>query len=313
MSSENLVFTGSAPGKIILFGEHAVVYGQPAIAAPVHQLQAQAFVRAGRAPGWHFLSAAAGLDRLLHSPDPTFWGSVVLDGIREVTGKEVPSFHLEIESGIPVASGLGSGAAVAVASIRAIAAFAGAELSLEQVNEIAFKAELLHHGTPSGIDNTVISHARLIWYQRDRPYETFRSGSTLQIMIADTGIQGHTRAAVGDVRNGRERDPGFFVPRIEAIGAVAHRARAAIIAGEVANLGALMFENQRLLEEIGVSSPELETLVQAAGAAGALGAKLSGGGRGGNMIALVDETSAGAVAAALRIAGAARTYETMVH
>ena len=304
---------GTAPGKIILFGEHAVVYGQPAIAIPVNDVCANVFVSESIDGISRIISETVQLEGRLDTCDPAFWGLVVKHGVQKALGiQEIPPFHMEVVSTIPVASGLGSGAAVAVAAIRALAAFLGRSLDNDQVNRIAFETEKLHHGTPSGIDNTVIAYARPVYFVRERPIETFHTKRPFTIVIADTGVFSPTALTVGDVRRAWLKNPPVFNNIFDAIGGIARSARDAIEQGHVEALGPLMNENHRWLYEIGVSCPELDRLVYAAQSAGAPGAKLSGGGRGGNMVALALEDNAEAIASALTAAGAVRTIITTV-
>jgi mevalonate kinase len=131
-------------------------------------------------------------------------------------------------------------------------------------------------------------------------------------VIADTGVPSPTGVAVGDVRTGWQAEPEKYEALFSAIGEIARQARAIIASGHPDNLGLLMDENHRLLADMGVSSPELDRLVAAAREAGALGAKLSGGGRGGNMIALVQPRDAESIANALLAAGVVNAIITSV-
>ena len=152
----NRSVTATAPGKVIIFGEHAVVYGQPAIAAPVHQAQATATVEPGE-PGSGLILSAADLDLVLpltEAPkdDP-------LAAMARLTlaylDAPAPDATLTVRSTVPIASGMGSGAAVSTAIVRALAAWMGRELRADVVSGLVYEVEKLHHGTPSGIDNTV--------------------------------------------------------------------------------------------------------------------------------------------------------------
>lgn len=306
-------FKGTAPGKIILFGEHAVVYTQPAIAIPVHEVQAIVWVSPSEDGISRVISPAINLTVEIHDCDPAFWGKEVMIGVRNALGlANFPPFLMEVESTIPVASGLGSGAAVAVAGIRGLAAFVERPMTDEQVNAIAFETEKLHHGTPSGIDNTVISFGMPVYFEREQPIETFKTGHPFQIVIGDTGIPSPTALTVGDVRRAWLKDPQHYNRIFETIGDIAREARKAIESGENEKLGPLMNENHRWLYEIGVSSPELDRLVYAARLAGATGAKLSGGGRGGNMVALANADNVETITEALLSAGAVRTIATTI-
>jgi mevalonate kinase len=194
--------TATAPGKIILFGEHAVVYGRPAIAVPLAQVQARAVVSANprAAPGSvQFQAPEVNLDASLEAlpPDHPLRRAVELVG--GALGLErLPALTLRITSSIPVASGLGSGAAVSVAVIRALAAFLGQPLPPEQVSALAFEVEKLHHGTPSGIDNTVITYALPVYFVR--PAHRNAASAAPHPVVGDTGVPSPTAAAVGACR-----------------------------------------------------------------------------------------------------------------
>jgi mevalonate kinase len=308
--------SASAPGKIILFGEHAVVYGTPAIAAPVAQVQAKAVVIPD--PG-----QPSGSVRIL-APDINLEGPLKDLPIDHALSKAVdltinalgisdpPAFKMKITSSIPLAAGLGSGAAVSVAIIRGVSEFLGHPLPNETVSQLAFEVEKIHHGTPSGIDNTVVTYARPVYFIKGQPIETFTVKKPFTIVIGDTGIAVPTSIMVGDVRKRWEIELELYNTLFEKCGDIARHARQAIEGGNNEKLGPLMNENQILLQEMGVSSKELGDLIQAAREAGAFGAKLSGGGRGGNMITLVDVDNAENVAQALLEAGATNTIITKV-
>jgi mevalonate kinase len=302
---------GTAPGKVILFGEHAVVYGRPALAAPVTQVCATATVE----------SAAAGTGLVIDALDLRC--CVTLDEAGnplaeaallalERLGLSPPDWRITLCSTIPFASGLGSGAAVSAALVRGLASAAGRDLGPAEVSDIVFQVERLHHGTPSGVDNTVIAYGQPVYFVRGQPPQPFAIGRPFTLAIGDTGIPSPTKVAVGDVRAGWLQEPVRYDAWFDQVAAIVEAARQAIADGAPHKLGPLMDANHVLLREMGVSSPELERLVQAARAAGAGGAKLSGGGRGGNMIALVTPETAGPVVDALRAAGAVRVIVTEI-
>lgn len=309
--------SASAPGKIIVFGEHAVVYHRPAIAAPVSVVAARAIIRAepGRFPGGVRIQAPGiGLETELDQlPQAHPLAAAVAAACRELGVARLPACTIRITSTIPVAAGLGSGAAVSVALIRALSSFLGRPLPDERVNALAYEVETIHHGTPSGIDNTVITYRRAVYFFRDRPIEFLQVPRPFTIVIGDTGIASPTAAAVTRVRQSWQADPPRYERLFDRAGQVAEQARRRLEGGEPQALGSLMDENHAILCELGVSSPELDRLVAAARAAGALGAKLSGGGRGGNMIALPAPGRTEEVARALAAAGARRTLITEIH
>jgi mevalonate kinase len=298
---------------VILFGEHAVVYGRPAIAVPVTQVRACAVVEGGP-PGQGVVIHAVDL-HLRHrvgepipAESPTYpLEATVRNALQRLGIEGVPDLTLTVSSTVPLASGMGSGAAVATAMVRALAQHLGQALAPQEVSELVYQTEVIHHGTPSGIDNTVIALERPVFFVKGKPIETLHVARRFWLVIADTGNRGATKDVVGDVRHAWQAEPEKYEALFDRIGAVATQARRAIEQDRVRALGRLMDENQELLQAIGVSSPELEKLIHAARAAGAMGAKLCGAGRGGNMIALVAPGKAQGVADQLRMAGAVNT------
>jgi len=307
----------SAPGKAILFGEHAVVYGRPAIAVPVTQVQAKASVIAdplgppGRvhiqAPDIQLESDLANLP----VDDPIV---LAVQGVLQaLEADHLPTLTLRISSTIPVAAGLGSGAAVSVAILRALSAFLGHPLPDETISALAFEVEKKHHGTPSGIDNTVVTYARPIFFTRGLPFELLKPVEAFTLIIADSGVKCPTHLAVGGVREAWQADQDRYEALFDAIGQISRQARQIITCGPILALGPLMIENHHLLQQVGVSSAELDLLVETAMQAGAVGAKLSGAGRGGNMIGLAAEDNVDKISAALSSAGAKRVIISRVH
>jgi mevalonate kinase len=311
--SRMILGTGQAPGKVILFGEHAVVYGRPALAVPVSQVAANAQVESG-APGSGLTIEATDLARcftldLAPDGDPL---AAAVHVVLAHLGLAAPDWRLTIHSTIPIASGLGSGAAVSAAIMRALACAAGQELLPETLSGLVYEVEVLYHGTPSGVDNTVIAHGRPVFFMRGQAPQVFPIGQPFRLVIADSGIGSPTKVTVGEVRLAWQRSPERFEKLFDEIGRIVEAARVAIASGEPERLGSLMDANHELLVEMGVSCPQLDRLVATARCAGAGGAKLSGGGRGGNMIALVSAETARPVAEALRKAGAVSVIVTPV-
>ena len=303
----------SAPGKIILFGEHAVVYGQPALAVPVTQVQADVRIEKIFSPGIRInapnIQLSERLDKLASSHP---LAATVSNTLHALKADSLSSVTILIRSSIPVASGLGSGAAVSVAIIRALANHLKKDLSDEQVSALAYQTEKLYHGTPSGIDNAVVTYAKPVYFIKGQPIETFQVKKPFTIVIGDTGVPASTKESVRDVRVQHHKNPERYETLFAAIGSIASTARQLIEGGMPESLGPLMDENHALLRGMKVSSPELDDLVEAAREAGALGAKMSGGGRGGNMIALVQPKKAKAVAKAMKDAGATNTITTKI-
>ncbi len=302
----------SAPGKAILLGEHAVVYGRPAIAVPLTQLRARAEYR-------HTESALTIIAADLERP-PWRWQLNVHDtsdplaAIARLAAQHLriykPRGEIRLRSDIPIASGLGSGAAVSAALGRAIAALHSAALPDAALNDMVFEVEKLHHGTPSGIDNTTVVYERSVFFQHGKPLTTLKLAQPLHFLIADTGLRALTRESVAAVRQLHRAQPTSTRRIFDEIARAVMGASNCLENGDLPQLGELMTRNHGLLVELGLSSPQLDNLVAAAVAAGACGAKLSGGGRGGNVIALVEPSALPAVKLALERAGCVRLYET---
>jgi mevalonate kinase len=304
-------FSAYAPGKVILFGEHSVVFGRPAIAAPVMQVRAKATVIAEpKSPHGQvrLIAPDIGLETTLESlPKNHPLAIVIWKAANAIELDHIPACSIHISSTIPIAGGMGSGAAVSAAVLRALSASVGHPLSDQQISDLVYEAEVIYHGTPSGIDNAVITYAKPVYFVKGKPIEILKVKRAFTLIIADSGVRSPTAVVVGAVRQAWESNPDQFEKLFDAAGAIAVAARKAIISGRVDALGLLMNENQALLRQMGVSSPELDALVEAALSAGATGAKLSGAGRGGSMIALVAREDTNQVTKALFGAGAVGT------
>ncbi|HWQ04225.1 MAG TPA: mevalonate kinase [Longilinea sp.] len=309
-------FSATAPGKLILFGEHAVVYGQPAIAVPVNIVKARAVVSADpHAPTGqvHIIAPDISLDAYLADlPAEQPLALAITLTAEKIGATRLPAMQIQLTSSIPLAAGFGSSAASSVAVIRAVASFLGSALPDHVVSDLAYQVEKHHHGNPSGIDNTVIAFNRPVYFVRGQPFETLPAKNPFMLVIADSGLPSSTAAVVADVGRLCREQPQSTGRLFTAIGDLSRQARTIIQNGRVEDLGDLMNQNQQLLQDLTISSPQLEILIEAARSGGASGAKLSGGGRGGNIIALVSYETAHSVEHALITAGALRTWITTV-
>jgi mevalonate kinase len=299
----------SACGKIILLGEHAVVYGYPAVALPVRSLRTWAELSEGPSP-LRIRAPAVHLDAELADLPAGHPIAFCVRHAAQALDVKPPTGLLTITSDIPVASGLGSGAAVSTAVVRAMALAVRRELSPAEVSAIVFAVEHIYHGTPSGVDNTVIAYEQPIFFRRRQEPEILAIRTAMHILIADSGMPGKTRDAVADVRARWKADPARYEEFFREIGGLVEAGRRHLEAGQTAELGNTMDQCHELLRTIEVATPALDRLVEAARQAGARGAKLSGAGLGGNVVALVDARLLPEVESALLAAGAARVYRT---
>ena len=310
--------SANAAAKLILLGEHAVVYGHPALAVPLTKPTARAMVRL-TAPGRPITVELEDFGvrwsrgrRASRRTAP--FAKIVQAALRECPSVAPSGWKLVVRSKIPCGCGLGSGAAVASAAFRAIFRFFGVRADPRTLSNMVYEIEKLHHGTPSGIDNTVIAMGRPVLFRKDSGWRFLAAPKRrFSIIVGHTGTSHRTADVVADVAKARAAAPAAYDAVFREIGGIARRGAAAFQKGRFAELGRLMDRNQTLLERIGVSSPKIDRLVAAARKAGALGAKLSGAGRGGCMAAITDDPAcARRVRGALRSAGAPLAVVTEV-
>lgn len=298
---------GAAHGKVILIGEHAVVYGVPAIALPLTDLKVN--VEISSYPDDILIQSTYFSGSLSDVP-------VSLNNLKTVIEQIIADFSIKdsgmkilVESDLPSERGMGSSAAVATALVKALFDYFEIEINDELLNKYVTISETIAHGNPSGIDALVV--------KSDDPYE-FKKNSyahklTLDLagylVLADTGQEGQTKEAIQAVAEYKEQNPEKFDQQYNQFIALIQQALQAIEKKDVPLLGVLMDTSQTILSDWGVSNEKLNLLVDTARENGAIGAKLTGGGRGGCMIALVDSLeSAKIIAQHLEMAGAAETW-----
>ncbi|MBM3137544.1 MAG: mevalonate kinase [Chloroflexi bacterium] len=281
--------SASAPGKTILFGEHAVVYGFPAIAVPLPDISLTVIVQAlPNQNSIHIVNTDLKEDFLIEEIEKQNPYNSALEVIRKFLKIDhLPAMRITLSSNIPLASGLGSSAAFAVAISKSVTSFLGFRLSLEDLNCIAYEIEKRQHGTPSGIDNTVICYQKPVFFLKDQPVEFINPSKPMTLILANSGIQSLTREAVEQVREKRDRERDLVDDIFYRIGSIANNARPLIEDGDLESIGKLMLENHQLLKELELSLDILDDLVEASMKTGAYGAKLCGSGNGGNVVALV--------------------------
>ncbi len=290
----------SACGKLILFGEHFVVYGCPALALPLTSLSTDTVVERAASLKHPELALAAG------EPDQT--AERLLTSAAERLGVADQPWRVRVSSSIPIGFGLGSSAALSVALLGALSQAARRMLTTGELNDHAYALEQLVHGAPSGVDNTVITHRCPVWLIKERPLERLETGGGLRLVAASSGVPGSTREEIARVRRFKDQDRPRFEELCRQARVIAEQGRQAILAQEAETLGALMDQNHQLLCEVGVSTDDLDRLVTRVRQAGALGAKLTGSGGGGFMVAVTSPAAEPRLKSSLLEAGAATVF-----
>ncbi|WP_165962903.1 mevalonate kinase [Occultella glacieicola] len=296
------VAVGAGHAKAILIGEHSVVYGHPAIALPLLPLRTVARLRAVPGP----LSARHGDRRLPVADLPERFAPVGAAVTAALAHFGLPGDDLEIEldSDIPPGAGLGASAASAHAIVEAVRAHADRELDEEARFELVQTAERVAHGNPSGLDARA-TRARTPVAFNDGVTSRLELGASFSFAVADTGVRSPTRDAVAGVRSLVEADPDHGRELLERLAELTRTAAEDLRDGRIGDLGARLHAAQDTLDALGVGHPAIDRLVAAARAAGAAGAKLTGAGRGGCVIAVTDSPERAAeIVTAMRQAGA---------
>lgn len=306
--------TASAPAKVILFGEHFVVYGEPAIVLAIDK---RAYAKVENRNDKRLYIRSVNLNLAGYFENGTFkieQGDakeakmkfepikLAFERISEKYGEKV-GLSIEINSTVPVAAGLGSSAAVVAAVTAAIVAFLNVKMSKEDVFRITYEAEKIVHGTPSGIDPAISTFGGVLLFQMDTGFKPLDVKMDIPLVIGDTGVERSTRIQVEKVREIKEKYPQVVDPIMLAAREIVLKAIDAIKEKDLDALGDLMNINHALLYGVGVSDESLEWLVNAARKAGALGAKLTGAGGGGCMIALAKNERLEQILEAIQSAG----------
>ncbi len=333
---------GETCAKVILFGEHSVVYGYSAIALPLKNLRMRATVTgcdlAGEETACCETCETATCETCSEIPEsaestiPQNFDSLITLSCLDFTGKlsEVPqrfnsvstaihaalefsgrvgdSLHVATESDFPPERGLGSSAASAGAVIRAILDYYKIRASEDEIFALTQSAERVAHGRSSGLDATATSASWPVHFSSGE-FSRMEINMRAWLILADSGCKGMTRVTVDALRARMDAKPDAVKNQLDELGAIANQAAEDLALGRAADMGARMTRAHRILADLGVSTPQLDKLVQTACDYGALGAKLTGGGGGGCVIALADtEDAAERVSAALRADGACGTW-----
>lgn len=299
--------SGKAHGKIILIGEHAVVYDQPAIAIPFTSASVE--VNIERIQGESTIESIYHKGKISDAPNTIENIIETFEAVCTYFGVTSDNMHIKIESSIPAERGMGSSAAVATALVRALFNFYDERLTDKLLHRFVSISETIAHGNPSGLDAKVVSSNESIYFVRNKTADFFNVDLPGFLVIADTGVKGETGKAVNDVGKLVANPTSDGRKLIQELGQLTDKARQAITEKGLVQLGQILESAHDKLQKITVSNEKLDRLVQTAKENGALGAKLTGGGRGGCMIALVEnEMTAHNVASALKNVGATKTW-----
>jgi len=304
----------SAPAKVILFGEHFVVYGEPAIVLAIDK---RAYAKVEHRNDKRLYLRSENLNLKAYFENGIFKieeGSMkeaklrfepvklAVEKVLERHGEKV-GLNIEINSTVPIAAGLGSSAAVVAAVTAAVGALLNVKMSREDIFRITYEAERIVHGTPSGIDPAISTFGGTLMFQMDTGFKPLDVKMDIPLVIGNTGVERSTRIQVEKVRDMRQKYPQVVEHVMTAARQIVLRALQAIKENDLETLGELMNMNHGLLYGIGVSDESLEWLINAARKAGALGAKLTGAGGGGCMIALAKNERIQQVLEAIQRAG----------
>lgn len=298
---------GHANGKIILMGEHSVVFGKPAIALPFRKGRITAKIYFQQGPITIESDYYTGF--LSEATDQIYGIRQLINICLVYLNRPLSNIHIKIESTLPGQRGLGSSAAVSIAIVRSLFDAFEVELSEERLNHFVDIAEQIHHTNPSGLDATTITTNQAVFFQKGLGKTLIPMKVDAMIVVADTGKLGASKEAISEVKELWEKNPTIINPIIERLGQLTEDVKEYLRDNQVIRLGLAMTEAHRLLTQINVSDEKLELLVNTALEAGALGAKLTGSGKGGCMLALtLNLEEAQKIAEVLKLHGAINTW-----
>ncbi|MBP1914560.1 mevalonate kinase [Lederbergia galactosidilytica] len=311
MTTQKKTAIGRAHSKIILIGEHAVVYGKPAIALPFPSLEVVSSVK--EISGDLFLTCRYFVGKLEEAPKDLKGIATCITETLKNLKQPAKGLQIKIDSSVPIGRGLGSSASSAIAVVKSLYQYFEQKLSKTKLLELVHISETYAHGNPSGIDMVAASSSHPLWFERDGETYPVKIKSPLHLVVADTGRIGETLEAVESIRKNSLLSPIKVRHSIDLLGDYTLRTKEALAEGNSLLVGSMMDAAHNELKKLGVSDTELDHLVQIAKERGALGAKLTGGGKGGCMIALASSLEhAKDLAGALLQNGAAQAWSYII-
>ncbi|HEY4537989.1 MAG TPA: mevalonate kinase [Erysipelothrix sp.] len=271
-------------GKIILMGEHSVVYQKPAIALPFKAVNTNVIIQENDKQAIETSTYFGSIAKL---SDDYLGIKTLIMAMIEKFSLEADNFLIKIESTIPIQRGLGSSAAVSIALVDAFDEYFKLSLDDHEKIQLFHISESIHHRNPSGIDTRVIYENKAILFEKNQKIITFSPDISAYLVVADTGITGDTSIAVNKVKEKIATDDSA-VQKIEKLGILTKNTYHSLLVNNIKEIGLNMTEAHKILKALGVSHTKLDQFVNLSINNQALGAKLTGGGLGGCMIALVD-------------------------
>jgi mevalonate kinase len=284
----DIMARGSAFGKTILIGDQFVLRGVPAIVSAI-PFETVAEVERIDGEGWILEDNRVEVPGYKEKKKEQ--QVISINRILEVMNIDVKKTPLKITYGgtLLAGSGVGASAASCVSLARALNEDFNLGYSIEEINKVGWEGEFAYHGIPSGVDNTASTYGGILFYQvkdGEKSFDRIITKKPLQIVLGNSGITADTAALDGFLVKEEEKNPGLFSARLKTITAQAYELRKGLETGDLEKVGAIMTENHKILIEMGLSHEKLIYLCDIAIEKGALGAKVTGGGRGGYMAAL---------------------------
>ncbi|MRH44437.1 mevalonate kinase [Aquibacillus halophilus] len=298
---------GHSTGKLILVGEHSVVYHQPAIALSFPLVEVKAIVE--KAPDGISLDSSYYVGPLNNVPEKLQGIVACIEETLKHLNQPATGLRIKLDSTIPLGRGLGSSAAIAIALVKSLFNYFLRQVSKQELMDLVHLAETYAHGNPSGIDMEAAISDQPLWFEKDKGTKPLELGGAFHLVVADTGRIGDTHAAVASIKAKFKSQPQVTQTSINRLGEITLKAGQALSSGDSELLGESLNSAQMELDSLGVSDQGINQLVETARKLGALGAKLTGGGRGGCVLALAKNgADAALLANGLKDAGAHQTW-----